>query len=160
MQLAGHCSKTDGTVTMLQSAAHFRRRIKPNALRCACNWPAWHFVIWILLFSFILKMQVARSSKISVYVYICQTTWRHMREDTVIFCALGISNFVTCSFNFCSEEDLTLSITQAEGPATVGCSRLLTEYMYNHFPYLELLSLTCDQRTRSFDKVPLTTHML
>ena len=49
-------------------------------------------------------MEVACSSKMSAYI--CQTTWRHMRED-VIFFALGISNFVTCSFNFYAEEILT-----------------------------------------------------
>jgi hypothetical protein len=102
MQLSGHCCKSDGEVTVLQTAA---RRIETNALRYACNWPAWHFVVWRLLLCFIPKMKVVCSSKMSEYI--CQTTWRHMREDTVIFCAFGISNFVTCSFNFCAEEILT-----------------------------------------------------
>jgi hypothetical protein len=99
-------------------------RIKPNALRYTCNRPAWHFAIWILILSFTLKMEVACSFKISVCIFQTKEARAHqwlssqwwwwwwfsrLRDvicegKTVIFCALAISNFVTRSFNFCTEE--------------------------------------------------------
>ena len=109
------------------NAAHCRQRIETNALRYACNWPAWHFVVWRLLLCFILKMEVACSSKMCVYV--CQTTWSHMREDAVFFCALGISNFVTCPFSFGAEEILTSAQYPSSGTSH-GWLSMIAYWMY------------------------------
>ena len=152
MWLPGRCCKSDGTGTVYNGLS-LSSKDQTERLKHACNWPAWRFMIWRLLFSFILKMEVACSTEMSVYI--CQNTRCHVREDTVVFCFLRITNFITCAFNLGAEETWRLLITQAEGPATGGCPRLLTEYMYNHFPYLELLSLTRNRRTRNFVKVPL-----
>jgi hypothetical protein len=105
MQLCGHCCKPDGTVTVLQTAACCRRRVEPNVLRYACNWPAWHFVIWILLLWFILKDGGKRVFLKCLYIF--ARLYDVICEKTVIFCALGVSNVITRSFNFCAEEILT-----------------------------------------------------